>query len=62
MSRSNSFYEPQFHFVLAAGDLTGIYSIRQIVEAIPVQLMLVFLDLCLECAANDSRIITENGA
>jgi len=60
--RLNSFNEPQLHFILTTGDLQGVHTIWQIVEAIPVQLMLVFLDLCLECAANDSRIITENGA
>jgi hypothetical protein len=62
VSRSNSFDEPQFHFILAPEDLEGIDTIRQIVEAIPIQLLLVFLDLGLECAANDPGVISKNGA
>jgi hypothetical protein len=62
VKRSDSFYEPHFHFILTAGYFKGVYAIRQVVEAIPIQLLLVFFNLGLESAANDSGIIPQDGA
>ena len=62
MNRSDSLDQTHFHFVLPTGYFQCIDTIRQIVEAIPVQLLLVFFYLGLESTANDSAIIPKDGA
>jgi hypothetical protein len=59
--RSDPLDETHFHLILAARDLQGIYPIRQVVETIPVQLLLIIFNFSLERAAYETRIIFENG-
>jgi hypothetical protein len=62
MNRSDSFYEPHFHFILTPEDLKRVNAVRQIVEAIPVQLLLVLFNFGLQRTAYDPGVISQNGA